>query len=139
MAIQSFQLDPNAQSYTDDEIVGKINNASVAISRAASIDGAALSAVDSDDITQGSSNAYYPSADSTKLAGIEDSATADQSGDEIVSAINSGSSSISRESALSQDDLKIVKSNPTAGEFYVKNIHRQSDGKLDIEYDDTAV
>jgi len=75
MAIQSFELDPDAQSYTDDEIVGKINTASA---------------------------------------------------------------SITREDALSQDDLKIVKTNPVSGEFHVKNIHRTSGGKLDVEYDDVA-
>lgn len=139
MAIQSMQLDPNAQTYSDDDIVSKINSASTAISRAAAIDGASLSAVDSDDITEGTSNIFYPSADSTKLAGIEDSATADQTGDEMVTAIDAGSSSITRESALSQDDLKIVKTNPVAGEYNVKNIHRDSTGKLDVEYDDVAV
>ena len=137
MAIQSFQLDPNAQSYTDDEIVGKVNSATANITRAGCIEGTAASALDTDDISEGSSNSYYPSADETKLAGIEDNATADQTGDEMVTAINSGSSSITRESALSQDDLNIVKTNPSAGEYYVKNIHRDSTGKLDIEYEDT--
>jgi hypothetical protein len=75
MAIQSMQLDPNAASYTDDEIVGKINTASAAITR---------------------------------------------------------------EAALDQDSLKIVKTAPAAGEFLVKNIHRDAAGKLDVEYDDIA-
>lgn len=101
MAIQSFQLDPNAQAY------------------------ASLADLDSDA--------------ATKLAGIEAGATADQTGDEIVSAINVGSSAISRESALSQDDLNIVKTNPAGGEYKVKNIHRDSAGKLDIEFDDQSV
>jgi len=125
MAIQSMQLDPNAQSYTDDEIVGKINSATVAINRAAAIDGASLSAVDSDDIGEGSSNLYDTGAPPTN--------------DEVVSAINAASTAITREAALSQDDLNIVKTAPTSGEYYVKNIHRDSTGKLDIEYDDTAV
>lgn len=124
MAIQSFQLDPNAQSYTDDEIVGKINSATVAISRSASIAGAALSAVDTDDISEGSGNLYDTGAPPTD--------------NEVVTAINNASNSITREGALSQDDLNIVKTNPSAGEYYVKNIHRDSSGKLDIEYDDTA-
>jgi hypothetical protein len=75
MAIQSFQLDPNAEALTDDDIVDKIN---------------------------------------------------------------AGSNAITREDALSQDDLKLVKTNPVAGEFHVKNIQRDSDGKLDVEYDDVA-
>ena len=41
MAIQSFQLDPNAASYTDDQIVAKINSASDPITRASSVDAAA--------------------------------------------------------------------------------------------------
>jgi len=41
MAIASFQLDPNAQAYSDDEIVGKINAASATITRASSVDAAA--------------------------------------------------------------------------------------------------
>ena len=123
MAIQSMQLDPNAASYTDDEIVGKVNAASVAISRADAIDGAALSAVDTDDISEGSSNLYEAGP---------------MSGDDIVTAINGGSSAITREGALDQDSLNIVKTNPAAGEFLVKNIHRDASGKLDIEYDDTA-
>lgn len=124
MAIQSFVLDPNAQSYTDDEIVGKVN--------------AATAKVTADQIEDGSTNHVFTATDDTKLTGIEDSATADQTGDEIVTAINGGSSAITREGALSQDDLKIVKTNPAGGEFLVKNIHRDATGKLDVEYDDTA-
>ena len=37
MAIQSFQLDPNAQAYTDNEIVDKVNAASNQITRANSV------------------------------------------------------------------------------------------------------
>ena len=123
MAIQSFQLDPNAASYTDDEIVGKVNTATATISRAAAIDATALSGIDSDDIIEGSSNLYE---------------AGDMTGDAIIAAIDAGSSAITRETALSQDDLNIVKTNPTTGEFPIKNIHRMSDGKLDIEYDDVA-
>jgi predicted membrane-bound spermidine synthase len=67
---------------------------------------------------------------------IDPSAAPDQTGDEIISAINSGSSSITRESALNQDALNIVKTGPQAGEHKVKNIQRQPDGLIDIEYDD---
>jgi hypothetical protein len=35
--------------------------------------------------------------------------------------------------------LNIVKSNPGSGEFYVKNIQRDSTGKLDVEYDNVSV
>lgn len=41
MAIQSFTLDPNAAAYTDDQIVGKVNTATVQITRAGSVAAAA--------------------------------------------------------------------------------------------------
>lgn len=41
MAIQSFALDPNAQAYTDDQIVGKINTAAAQITRASAVAAAA--------------------------------------------------------------------------------------------------
>lgn len=41
MAIVSMQLDPNAQSYTDDQIVGKVNTASTQITRTSSVAAAA--------------------------------------------------------------------------------------------------
>jgi len=59
--------------------------------------------------------------------------------DEIVTKINDAANSITREAALSQDDLKILKTNPVVGEFYVKNVQRGADGKLQVEYDDVAV
>ena len=37
MATQSMLLDPNAQSYTDNQIVGKINTATDQITRASSV------------------------------------------------------------------------------------------------------
>jgi hypothetical protein len=128
MAIVSMQLDPNAAAYSDDEIVTKINNAATAINRADSIDGAALSAVDSDAITEGSTNVYDTGEPVPALTD-----------DEVVTAINNASTSITREAALSQDDLNLVKTNPAAGEFSIKNIHRDVTGKVDVEYDDVAV
>ena len=124
MAIQSMQLDPNAASYTDDEIIGKINAASANLIRAGCIEGTAVSALDSDDIGEGAANLYD--------TGVP------LSDDDVITAINNASGSITREDALSQDDLNIVKTNPAAGGYMVKNIHRLSDGKLDIEYDDVA-
>lgn len=41
MTIQTMVLDPNAQSYTDNQIVDKINTASTTISRASSVTTAA--------------------------------------------------------------------------------------------------
>jgi hypothetical protein len=108
MAIQSFQLDPSGFSGTLD------------------------------DIPDGASYVRMSTSEASKLAGIEDGAEANPSDDEIVASINSATDPITRASALDQNSLNIVKTNPTVGEFYVKNIHRTSDGKLDIEYDDVA-
>ena len=124
MAIQSMQLDPNAASYTDDEIVGKINSATATISRAAAIAAAALSGIDSDAIAEGLVNVYDTGAPPTN--------------DEVIAAINNATTSITREAALDQDSLNIVKTNPTTGEFSIKNIHRDAAGKMDIEYEDVA-
>lgn len=162
MALQSFQLDPAAQSYTDDEIVGKVNSAAVAISRADAIAGAALGGCDSDNLTEGATNKYdtgVPPADTDELAegasnkydtGVPPTDTdelaegvsnlydtgAPPTDDEVVVAVNNASVSITREAALSQDDLMIIKTNPTTGEFQVKNIQRDAAGQLDVEYDD---
>lgn len=125
MAIASMQLDPNAQAYTDDEIVGKVN--------------AATDKVTADQLEDGTTNKAYTATEKTKLGGVENNATGDQTGDEMITAINGGTDSITREDALSQDDLNIVKTNPITGEFKVKNIQRDVDGKLDVEYDDVAV
>lgn len=154
MAIQSFQLDPNAASYTDDEIVGKVNAAADPITRVDAVEDSALKeSVDFQKITETKENkldgidegaevnpadlaALDPTQDS-KLNGIDEGAKVDQDGDNIIAAIDVGAAAITREDALSQDDLKLVKTAPLTGEFQVKNIHRDSAGKLDVEYDDT--
>jgi len=41
MAIEKVYLDPNAAAYTDNEIVGKVNTASVNITRAGAVEAAA--------------------------------------------------------------------------------------------------
>lgn len=46
MAIQSMVLDPNAQSYTDDQIVSKVNAATAQITRSGSVAAAARPLVD---------------------------------------------------------------------------------------------
>ena len=120
-------LDPNAAAYTDDQIVGKVNTAAVAISRADAIDGAALSACDTEDLAEGATSKYA----------AESGATLDQTGDEMVAAIDAGSSGITRESALSQDDLKLVKSTPASGQQQLIAIARHSDGKYEMEFNDT--
>lgn len=81
-------------------------------------------------------NAYTDTKD-TKLAGIEAGAKDDQDGDEIAAAINAGTDPITREGALSQADLKLVKSEPASGQNAINYIVRKSDGKLEADYNDT--
>jgi len=88
--------------------------------------------------------------------------------DEIVAKINSATSTITRAScvssaarpiesgevtnteldtgvakanldAMSDTERGYVKTNPTTGEYPVINIQRDSDGKLDVDYDNVAV
>ena len=41
--------------------------------------------------------------------------------------------------AMTDTARSYVKTNPVSGEFKVISVHRQADGKLDVEYDDVAV
>ena len=129
MAIQSMQLDPNAAAYTDDEIIGKINAASADITRAGSVDAAARPLEAGEVGGAELADEAYTAAEQSKLTGIEASATADQDGAEVRDLIV----------GLADDARQIVLTNPVSGEFKIVSIHRQADGKLDIEYDDVAV
>ena len=107
-----------------------------------------LSGKDTDSLSEGSSNKYdtgAPPADldalsdgatykrmsgteQTKLGGIAENATIDQTGAEIRDLIV----------ALSDTERGIVITDPTTGQYKVIAIHRASDGKLEIDYDDVA-
>ena len=129
MTIQSFTLDPNAQIYSDNDIVDKINAASNAITRSDAISGAALGNCDLDDLSDGSTNKGYTGTEQSKLAGIEDNATADQTGAEVRDLL----------SGLSDTERLFVMTDPESGEYPVIAIERKSDGKLNVKYDDVAV
>lgn len=129
MAKQSFLLDPNAQAYTDNEIVGKVNNATAQITRADALNGSALGGCDMDDIADGATNKGFTATEQSKLSGIEDNATADQTGAEIRDAVK----------ALSDTEREIVITEPTTGEYPVIAIQRDSSGKLKVEYDDQPI
>lgn len=66
MAIVSILLDPAAVVYTDDEIVGKVNTAADKITRADSVEVAA--------ILESATEKLMSDTEKTKLAGIEDGA-----------------------------------------------------------------
>lgn len=113
MAIQEMELDPNAQTYTDDQIVGKVNAATVNITRAGSIEGTAASALDTDDIGEGTSNKYDTGVPPTDLADL-DSTAATKLG-------------------------KAIITDPQTSEFTVVSIQRKANGNLGTKYDDVAV
>ena len=135
MAKQSILLDPNAQSYSDNEIVGKVNTATAQITRVDAIGGAALGDCDADDLAEsttkkfagvsgadfkksvddlddiaaGSTNKHLTDTEKTKLSGIETGATADQTGTEVRDLIV----------ALDDATRKIVITEPISTEFKV--------------------
>ena len=157
MAKQSFQLDPNAVVYTDDEIVGKINSAVANINRANAVASAAidLSGKTADDlaesatkkdagisgadfkkdtdtleeITEGATKKHFTDTEKTKLTGVEENAKNDQTGAEVRDLII----------ALADTERKIVITDPQTGEFKVLAIHRDAAGKLDVDYDDVPI
>ena len=108
MTKQSFTLDPNAQAYTDDQIVGKVNAATANITRADAVESTAidLSGKDTDSLSEGSSNKYDTGAPPADLD--------------------------------ADTERGIVITDPTTGQYKVIAIHRASDGKLEIDYDDVA-
>ena len=128
MAIEKVYLDPNATAYTDDEIVGKVNTAASNITRASSVSAAARPIGTGEVGATQLADEAYTSTEKTKLTGIEDSATADQTGAEVRDAIV----------GLADDDRKIVISRPTTGQKKVYAVQTHSDGKQEIEQNDTA-
>ena len=115
MAIVSFQLDPNAVVYTDNEIVGKINTATVNITRASSVDAAARPIADLE-VVEG------------KLAA-----------NAVTNAKLASSAAKENLDALADTARGYIKTAPTTGEFKVVNLQRDSTGKLDVDYDNVAV
>lgn len=73
--------------------------------------------LDSDDITEGSVNLYMSGAEQTKLAGIEDNATADQTGAQIKAAYE-GETNTNAFTDAEQTKLSGVEANATAAGLY---------------------
>lgn len=116
MAIQSFQLDPNAQSYTDDQIVGKVNSASAQITRASSV-AAAARPLATGEVT-GTHIATDAAIPASKLASTAAKDNLD---------------------AMTPTARGYIKTNPAAGEFKITGIQRTAAGLADLEYDDVPV
>ena len=115
MAKVSFQLDPNAVVYTDDDIVAKINAATDPITRASSVSAAArpiaVGEVDTAELADGA-------VESGKL-------------DTGVAKANLDS--------MSDTERGYIFTDPAVGEFPVISMQKQADGKLDIDNDDVAI
>ncbi|MBA7585747.1 hypothetical protein ES708_27736 [subsurface metagenome] len=156
MTKQSFVLDPEATSYTNDEIVGKINAAVDTINREDAVSSPAvdLSGKDADDLAESETKKYagvsgadfkkdtdtleevlegvtkkhFLDTEKTKLTGVEADAKDDQTGEEVRDLVV----------ALADTDRKLVITDPETGEFKILAIHRNADGKLEVDYDDVA-
>lgn len=70
---------------------------------------------------------------------IDPDAADDQTGDEIIAAINAGSAAIDRLDALDQDSLKLILTSPVSGQFKLVSAQRDSAGKLELKYDDVVI
>ena len=115
-------LDPNAQAYADLNALD-----STAASKLAGIaENAEVNPADTDELAEGASNKYDTGAPIPKLTD-----------DEVVAAINNSADPITREDALSQADLKLVKSEPQSGERAVTSISVDTDDKLAADHSDT--
>lgn len=84
---------------------------------------------DLDGLPDGTTRKAMSDTEKTKLTGIEDSATADQTGAEIQTAIE----------GLSDSARNIMISDPQTGEYKIHGVHRNAAGNLEYDYDDVAV
>lgn len=139
MAIQTMVLDPNAASYTDDQIVGKVNTATANITRASSVSAAARP-IAASEVTD---NMIATGAIKTKLG-------AESDGNKLVSASLAAAAGVTNAQiatgqakanldAMTDTTRGYVKTSPTSGQFKVIAIQRQADGKAAVTYDDVAV
>lgn len=114
MALEKVYLDPNAQSYTDDEIVGKVNTATANITRAGSVDAVArpleAGEVDTAELAVGA-------VDNTILG-----------------------TGIAKDNldAMADLDRGYILTRPAAGQKKIVAIQTHSDGTQEIEQNDTA-
>ena len=81
---------------------------------------------DLDELPDGTTRKAMSDTEKTKLTGIEENATVDQTGAEIRDAIV----------AIAETDRKILITEPLSGEFKVIGVHRNAAGNLEYEYDD---
>lgn len=139
MALVTISLDPNAQAYTDDQIVGKVNTATAQITRASSVAAAARPIADSE-VTDAKIAA---GAIKTKLGGEAD-------GNKLVSASLAAAAGVTNAQvatgqakanldAMADTARGYIKTSPTAGQFKVVAVQQGADGQTKVTYDDVAV
>ncbi len=115
MTIASFQLDPNAVALTDDEVVGKINTATVDITRAGSVD---------------------PSARPIEALEV---GTTELAANAVTNAKVEATLAKDNLNAMSDTARGYIKTAPVVGEFPIVNVQRDATGNLDVDYDDVAI
>jgi len=139
MAIVSIQFDPNAVSYSDDEIVGKVNTATATITRANAVSAAARP-IAASEITD---THIAAGAIKTKLG-------AETDGNKLVSASLAAAAGIANAQvetgqakanldAMAETARGYIKTAPTTGEFKVIAIQRDAAGLLDVDYDNVPM
>lgn len=84
---------------------------------------------DLDDIPDGTTYKRLSATEQAKLSGVEDNATADQTGTEVQSLIT----------GLADADRVLVGSEPTSGKKKVYGIHINASGRIETDQDTTAV
>jgi len=127
-------LDPNAASYTDDEIVGKVNAATANITRAGSIEGTAASDLDTDDISEGTANKYDTGTPPTTTDDLNEGSTNKYDTGVPPTATETMDAIV----AMADDDREIVITRPITGQFKLYAVERQDDGTYAMERSDTA-
>jgi regulator of protease activity HflC (stomatin/prohibitin superfamily) len=138
MAIQVMVLDPNAATYTDDQIVGKVNSATAQITRSGSVAAAArpLAAgeVDATALAAGAIKTKLGAeADGNKLVAASLAAAAAVAATQI--AVGQAKASLD---AMTDTARGYIKTSPTTGQFKVIAIQRDATGKAAVSYDDVA-
>lgn len=83
---------------------------------------------DLDGLPDGTTRKAMSDTEKTKLTGIEENATTDQSGAEIQTAVE----------GLADADRKIMVSDPLSGEHKIYGVHRNAAGNLEYDYEDQA-
>ncbi len=139
MAIASMVLDPNAASYTDDQIVGKVNSASTQITREGSVAAAARPIADGEiataKIAAGAIKAKLTAeTDGNKLTTSELAAAAAIANAQVATGVAKANLD-----AMTDTARGYIKTSPASGQFKVISVERQADGKLKTDYDDQAI